>query len=457
MQNSNPALSGNIIATFFYYVAPSIIGLIAITTANLVDGIFVGNAVGANALAAITLLIPYFTLLIAVALMIAIGGAVSAGKSIGEDDTKTASDIFSQSLIATVFITLGFALLSLGFEQQLYSLLNIPQTLAPLVSEYFNVIRWVLIIQLLTMVLYYFVRADGHPVLATFALVSGALINIALDAWFILYLDMGLKGAAYATAIAQIVQLSLLSYYFISPKKTLCFSFWQNTWSRLFYSAYNGVSEFVNEISAGLIFLLLNNLLISRLGVNGVAAFTVANYFIFLSIMLCYGIADALHLVVSQNFGARNFKRIRQFLLTALCSSFLLGGIIITILLLWQNNAVSWFLDEKDTDIAAMTSQLLLLIWPLFLVNGINILLSCYLTAIHQPRPSALIAIARGLVLPASLLVSLYFLLPQWLITTDREWAFLIALPVAEWSAFLLAAFLCYQYRPSSLPGLQQH
>lgn len=445
MKTENPALTGHIVRTFFYYVLPSIVGLIAITTANLVDGIFVGNAVGADALAAITLLLPYITFLIATALMLAIGGAVTAGKFIGEDDVTSASAVFSQSLIAVVGLNMLFALLSFVFEAQLYSLLNVPDSLTGLVGEYFSVIRWVFIIQLLTMVLYYFVRADGHLSLATIALVSGAVINIALDAWFILYLDMGLAGAAYATAIAQLIQFTILASYFFSPRKTLAFTLRTNDWSILLRSAFNGLSEFVNEVSVGLLFLILNTLLLSRLGVDGIAAFTVVNFFIFVSIMLCYGIADALHLLVSQNYGAQNIARIKQFLTIALASTFALGLIIIAVVLLGQETAIAWFLNENDADVAVITSHLILIIWPLFLVNGVNIILSCYLTALHQPKPSALIALARGLVLPVSLLLVFYYLLPQ-----DTEaFTFLIALPMAEWVAFLLAITLCYRYRPT--------
>ena len=159
MQSTSPVLTGRIVSTFFYYVLPSIIGLVAITTASLVDGIFVGNAVGANALAAITLLMPYFTLMISVALMIAIGGAVSAGKFIGEQDTPSASKIFSQSLIAVVLITLFFSLLSLIFETQLFSLLNVPESMVDLVQSYFSVIRWVFILQLCLFLLF-----QGHHI-----------------------------------------------------------------------------------------------------------------------------------------------------------------------------------------------------------------------------------------------------------------------------------------------------
>ncbi|AWB66131.1 MATE family efflux transporter [Saccharobesus litoralis] len=453
MSTHNPALTGRIVSTFFYYVLPSVIGLIAITSANLIDGFFVGNAVGANALAAITLMVPLFTLLIAIAIMLAIGGAVSAGKAIGEDDTHTASDIFSQSLIAAATINLLFALISLVFESQLFALLNIPESIQPLAKEYFGIIRWVFILQLTTMVLYYFVRADGHPILATSALVTGAALNIALDAWFILYLDMGLAGAAWATAIAQTVQFLVLSRYFLSRQRTLKFNLVQGRWHLLRQSAYNGLSEFIGEISVGIIFFILNALLIARLGVDGVAAFTLVNYFIFLSIMMSYGLADALHLVISQNYGAQYLKRVHQFLSTAIASSISLGLFIVTVLTFWPSTILAWFVSEQEQQIAQVSSQLIPLLLPLFLINGTNIVLTCYLTAIHQPKPSALIAISRGLILPAGLLVLLYYWMPIWLPVPNpiNDFSFIIAFPLAEWCAFILAGYFCYQYRPNNL------
>jgi putative MATE family efflux protein len=440
---ASPVFSGPILRTFFYYVIPSIIGLIAITTANLVDGIVVGNYLGPNALAAITLLIPYFTLLFGIALMLAIGGSVRVGKYIGEQNIPAASAMFSKSLIATLVISSVAALITTFADQSLYSLLGAPDALRPTLSAYFLVITWVMVLQLVTMVLYYFVRADDHPILATSALITGAVLNILLDILFIGYLGMGIEGAAYATGIAQVVQLSILCCYFLSTRKTLTFSLWQHHWGELWKSAYNGVSEFINELSGGIIIFLLNWLLISRMGIDGVAAFTIVNYLIFLSLMMAYGVADALHLLVSQNFGARNPRRIQQFLLTSLTSVVILGVSLVGLLIFAQTAVVNAFLDEGQTHIAELSQTLISYIWPLFLVNGANIMLSCYLTAIHQPTPSAVVAFSRSLALPAGLLLLLFWWLP--------DWQFLIALPAAEWFTFVLAAVLCYRWRPSRL------
>ncbi|HSJ03978.1 MAG: MATE family efflux transporter [Verrucomicrobium sp.] len=445
----NPALTGAVLPTFFYYAVPSMVGLIALTTTSLVDGVFVGNYVGAEALASVNLLVPLLTVLYALALMFAIGGSVGAGTHMGADDPGTASSVFSQTLIATVATTALFTLASIVFEPWLFRLLNIPAELLPMVGEYFGILRWTLIIQLTTMVLYYFVRADGHPILATISLLVGSLGNIGLDVFFVCQWGWGLAGAAWSTAIAQVAQAAVLCIYFFSRRRTLHFIWRQSRWSHLFKACYNGVSEFINEISAGIIIWLLNFLLIGRLGVDGVAAFSVVSYYIYLSLMLTYGVADALHLLVSQNFGAGNHQRIRQFLSTALISSSGIGLILAVSLLLFGDQLTGWFLSGEDAAIVEEASRLAYAIWPLFLVNGVNVILSCYLTAIHRPTPSAIVAILRGLILPACLLLGLAYLFDKAALRDSfSQWSFLWALPLAEWITFAVAIAFCYRHRP---------
>lgn len=447
-ESESPILAGPVLRTFLYYALSSMVGLVALTTSSLVDGVFVGNFVGSEALAAITLLIPCFTVLFAIALMFAIGGSVAAGAHIGGGDDDAASDVFSQTLLATMIIASAFALSSYAFDDVLYRLLGAPPELVPALDEYFDVIRWALVIQLTTMVLYYFVRADGHPGLATLALVVGALGNIGLDALFVVVFDMGLSGAAYALAIAQIGQAAVLGRYFASPERTLRFRVAQRDWSRLRDAAFNGVSEFINEVSAGVIFLLLNHLLIARLGVDGVASFTVVNYYIFMSLMLSYGFADALHPLVSQNYGAGNRDRIRRILLTAIACSTSLGAVLGTVLFTFRAALTGWFLSPEEAAAVAGAAELVLVIWPLLLINGTNIIFSCYLTAIQQPKPSALVASLRGLVLPALLLLLLYGVYAD---HPGSRWSFLAALPLAEWTTFVVAVLLVYRYRPAAL------
>jgi len=293
------------------------------------------------------------------------------------------------------------------------------------------------------MVLYYFIRLDNRQKLGTFALVAGALINIALDALFIISLEMGLKGAAMATLAAQIVQMLILSTYFLSKKRRLRLLLRPGNWSEVVKVAYNGLSEFVNELSGGMVILLLNWLLIIHQGVSGLAAFAVINYLIFISLMIYYGIADALHLLISQNHGAAQAKRIRDFLITAMVIVLSLSLSIISVLLLYPEWLIQLFLQDDAVESQQLSAQFILLVWPLFVVNGLNVTLSVYLTAMQKPLPSMLVALTRGLVLPAALLLLFVALLP------DKQ--FLIALPLAEWLTFIFALVLCWKYSPSNI------
>lgn len=436
-------LSGPIIKTFLSYAIPSILGLLAITTASIVDGIFVGQFVSAHGLAAINLLIPYLSLIFGLALMFSIGGAVRAGYYIGQKRFKEASDVFSLCLVTIIVIGLSFLFFSWLFTDSILDFLGTPTSIMPLVRPYFHIISAVLVIQISTMVMYYFIRQDNAQTLASIALISGAIINIILDAVFIIIFEWGLKGAAVATAIAQTLQLLLLSRYFLRSQKKLSFSLSRYHHSELKPVMFNGASEFINEISGGLVILVLNWILVSRLDVEGIAAFAVINYLIFISLMLYYGISDALHLVVSQNHGAQNRLRISQFLLTAVVGILCISFSLTLCLVYFPEHISSLFLDKTAELTMHLSKQFISLLWPLFLINGVNVILSIYLTAIQKPIPSMAIALSRGLVLPIVLLLVLSWLFP--------EPKFLIALPLSEWLTFLLAIFLFILYRPAKV------
>ena len=446
--SSDRILCGAIVPTFFYFVIPSIAALLALTTANLVDGLFIGNFVGADALAAINFLIPYLALVFGLALMLAIGGSVRAGKALGEKNPQAASAIFSKCVMTVGVFGLVMASVNLLFSRWIFTALGAPESLHPLMRDYFHIIACFLPAQLLSVVLYYFIRAEGKPVMATVALTSGALGNMLLDALFIGYFQWGIAGAAWATGMSQLVQLGILFRYFWLPARRLQFRFRQTQWVDVAHAAFNGISEFVNEISGGLVILVVNWLLVTRIGVEGVSAFTVINYCLFASLMIFYGIADAMQLLVAQNFGARQVQRMRQFMLTSTVAILVFGVLLISVLLSWRTQWVSWFVSAQDTAVITLAADFILVVWPIFLVNGLNVLLSSYLTAIHQPAASAAIALLRSLILPVSVLMVLFWWLPGY--------PLLMALPLAEWLTFVVALALFLRFKPAVLFASEQ-
>ncbi|OAN14056.1 multidrug transporter MatE [Photobacterium jeanii] len=434
-KQTNRALEGAVLPTFFYYAIPSLLGLLAISTAGIVDGIFIGRFLGSSALAAVNLLIPYFTFMFALALMIAIGGSVLAGKYLGENKHVFAHRIFSQSLLTIISITTLAALLIHWFPTVLFHFLGAPLALHQDMSHYLNIMSLCLIIQLTGMVLYYFIRVDGQPVLGTIALMVGAGTNIALDALFLGYFKLDISWAAWATTLAQTLQCVIMLLFFTRPERRLQLTTKLLSAPRFLRALYNGSSEFINELSVGIVIFTVHWLLLRNVGAQGVAGFAIANYLLFIGMMTFYGIIDAVHVLISQNHGAKNKHRIRQIMAVATTTIMMISALLAMAAWSAPQFITALFLDDITSTASLQAQAYMQVIWPCFLFSGMNVLLSSYFTATQQPRQSATIALLRGLILPVGLLLGFSFAAP---------WHFLIALPVAE-GLTLLFALNCYR------------
>lgn len=439
--SGNAVLSGSIVKNFFALFIPSLVGLLSFSSASLVDGIFIGNYVGAEALAAINLLIPFLTLVFGIAYMLAVGGSVRAGKYIGEGRLDLASSTFSKILISIVSFAAITVTLSLIFHDTLYSLLGATDSVRPLMNEYFQIRFPFLILEVIIIVMYYFVRADGFPSFSAFGILTASALNVLFDYIFMAHLEMGMAGAAWATGLAQAFPVCLFMSYFFFKRRRLKFSPKQKQWREVFHASFNGLSEFINETSGSIVAFILNWLLITSVGTSGVAAITIINYLIFVGIMIVYSFSEACQVFVSQNFGAQQMKRIKQFLALAISACLLTSLSLIGILLGFTDQLVGVFLEDETTSTLAVGYVDIL--WPIFLFNGINICISAYLTGIHAARPSALIAISRGMVLPCLLMYGFY--------QFGNGMSFLWALPLAEMITFVLAIILLVRFSPRTI------
>ena len=186
---------------------------------------------------------------------------------------------------------------------------------------------------MLGVVLDYFVRVDNRPNLAFIALLFSAIINVILDWFLIVYLQKGIFGAALATGISQLTLIFILLPHFFSKKATLKFVKPIGSYIQIIKATYNGASEFVNEISVGITTLIFNYVMIKNFDIEGIAAFTVINYLLMIGIMISFGISDSLQPIISKNFGAKENKRIKEFLKLAFITVGLVGFIMIFLII----------------------------------------------------------------------------------------------------------------------------
>ena len=430
-------------SVFFQYSIPSVLGMLAISSASIVDGFFIGNYVGDFGLAAINITFPIFSLLFGFALMLAIGSSVTAGKLIGEGDIKSASMIFSKTIVCiTLFSFISSTILFLNIETILY-LFGANENLTKIAIEYLSIMLIFIPFLMIGIVLDYFVRVDNRPNLAFIALLLSAFINVVLDWFMIVYLQKGIFGAALATGISQLALIFILLPHFFSKKATLKFVKPIGNYIQIIKASYNGASEFVNEISVGITTLIFNYVMIKNLGVEGIAAFAVINYLLLIGIMISFGISDSLQPIISKNFGAKENKRIEEFLKFAFVTVGLVGFIMIFLIIFTPTSLANVFLEDTNYKTKEIVLNFAMFIWIAFLFNGVNLVISAYLTAIHEPLYSMIIAISRSFVFPVIFIFVLPFLF-------ETQGIFL-AIPMAEFITFIIAIVLYKRFSPDKI------
>ena len=430
-------------SVFFQYSIPSVLGMLAISSASIVDGFFIGNYVGDFGLAAINISFPIFSLLFGFALMLAIGSSVVSGKLIGQGDIKSASIIFSKTMVCiTLFSFITCTVLFLNIETILH-LFGADENLTKIAIDYLSIILIFIPFLMIGVVLDYFVRVDNRPNLAFIALLSSALINVILDWFLIVYLQKGIFGAALATGISQLALIFILLPHFFSKKATLKFVKPIGSYIQIIKASYNGASEFVNEISVGITTLIFNYVMIKNFDIEGIAAFTVINYLLMIGIMISFGISDSLQPIISKNFGAKENKRIEEFLKLAFITTCLVGVVMILLIIFIPDTLANIFLEDTNYKTKQIVLSFATFIWIAFLFNGINLVISAYLTAIHKPLASMIIAISRSFILPVFFIVTLPFFF-------DLNGIFM-AIPMAEFMTFIIGIILFKKFSPEKI------
>ncbi len=404
--NNTKVLEGSVLNVFLSFSIPTVLGMLAVTSAGIIDGMFVGNYVGAEALAAISLCSPIYSLLFGLPILFSVGGEVFCGKFIGEGKLEKARIIFTNIFVIIAVISFILTFLGLFFIEEIADFLGADHTIKPLVVTYLYIIISMSPV-LSCYALTYFTRVDGKPNLSFISLLLVALINTILDYVFIVQLNWGVKGAALGTSLSYFVLPILLIPPFIKGNGNLKFRFKKLEWKMLSAISYNGSSEFLSELSGGFLFYLINLQMIKYYGNEGVAAYAIVGYLMYFMIMLSYGMSDALKSIVSVNFGAQLMDRVKRFLKIALVTAVVLGGCLALTTTLFVDQFIDLFLENDSPSTKVLTSQFILSSAPIVVILGVNILLSAFFTSLHHPKPSLIISLLRTLILPVGLILLL--------------------------------------------------
>ena len=310
------------------YALPGIIAMTASSLYNMVDSIFIGHGVGAMALSGLTVAKPFMDICAAFGTLVGVGASSLVAIKLGEKDYRSANDVLANVILLNVL--LGALVMAVGLywlDPILYAFGASDVTIA-YAREYMEIILWGNILTHIYYGLNSMLRSIGHPKIAMYATIVAVVTNIILDPIFIFVLDMGVRGAALATMISQLVSVIIELVIFLNPKEVIYFhrGIWRLKRDITMRALGIGTAPFLMHMASCFVVIVLNNQLKRYGGDMAIATFGITHRFMFFFSMIVMGIQQGMQPIVGYNYGAHLYARmLRAFKLSVYCATCVMG------------------------------------------------------------------------------------------------------------------------------------
>ncbi len=389
------------------FVAPSAVMMMFTSIYGVVDGLFVSNYVGKVPFAAINLVMPFIMILGGIGFMIGTGGSALVSKTLGEGDREKANRYFTMMIYLSLICGAAASVIGFVFIRPISYLLGATDTMIGDCVEYGRMIFLFTTAFMMQNVFQSFLVTAEKPRLGLLATVGAGVTNMALDAWFIVGLGWGVKGAALATGISQTVGGILPLIYFLRPNSSLL----KITRTKLegrpvFLAVTNGSSELMSNISASVVSMIYNFQLMKFAGEDGVAAYGVLMYvqFVFIALFIGYAIGSAP--IIGYHYGAINHSELKNMLKKSIIIMSI-SGVIMTLLAQALALPIAKVFVGYDEGLFDMTVHAFRVFSFSFILAGINIFASSFFTALNNGAVSAAISFLRTLIFQSTAVIVL--------------------------------------------------
>jgi putative MATE family efflux protein len=392
---------------------PAMVGMIINALYNIVDRIYIGNApaLGANGLAALTIAFPIMLIVLAVGVLFGIGGATLFSIRLGQNKVNDAKEALGTSFFLIIVVGLLISGIGLLFLEHILLIFGASELILPYAKDYMGIIFYGTTFQMIALAMNNFIRADGRPKMAMMTMLIGAGINIILDPIFIFGFDMGIAGAAYATIIAQAVSALWVASYFVQGKSNIKFKARDiKPHPAIILTIITlGLPGFSLQLAASVLNAFINRTLYLYGGDIAVSGMGIINSIQTFMILPIIGLNQGIQPIISYNFGAKQFDRVRETVKLAITYATIIvtGGYVIT--RFFPGVLVGIFNREEALmtfGIMAIRSWFLLL--PLV---GFQIIASNFFQAIGRAKTAMFLTLTRQVIilLPAVLIFPQYF------------------------------------------------
>ncbi|TLD80381.1 MATE family efflux transporter [Helicobacter sp. MIT 05-5293] len=388
---------------------PNMVGAVLLSVYFIVDGIFVGKFLGAEALAAMGLVMPFIAMSFALSDMVAVGAGVQISMRLGKEKIKEAGIIFSTSLVVIFVIALVMSVIFYFLTPLLLGFVNAHDSLKESALEFSRVFLYFMPFISLYFALDIFLRICGKNIYTMFINVVLALTNIGLDYLFIVEFGLGLYSAALATCIGFSLATLFGFLPFLFMDLQLKFSKVLLNFKILWNIFYNGSSEFFGNISGSTYALFANALLLKIAGAVGVAAFSIVSYIDTFVILLLMSLNEGIQPALGFNYARKDTARLKSLIVHTFAAAFIFCLFVFALCMAFSDELVQFFAQKSDEDLLNLASFALLLYALNYLITWFNLSTSSLLTAINKPTFSLILSLSQNLLIPLVLIFSLSY------------------------------------------------
>lgn len=424
----------------FRYAMPAIIAQVAASLYNIVDSIFVGQGVGPLAITGLALTMPMMNLSAAFGAMVGAGSAALTSIRLGQGNKAAAENILGNVVLLNVVLGMAIMVFGLVYIDELLYFFGASDQTLPYAREYMRIILYGNTITHLFHGLNNMLRVAGYPKKAMNITLISVALNAVLDALFILGLDWGIAGSAWATVLSQTVSLVLLFAHFMRRDSFLRFrrGAFHFHWDLIKGITTIGMAPFMIQTCACVVVILVNTTLQRYGGDLSIGAYGIANRVAFLFTMVVLGFTQGMQPIVGYNYGARKYDRALKTMWLTVGWSVATTTLGFLVCEIFPHQVVGMFVSEDGSGdatalIDASVKGLRILVAMLPIV-GFNIVAGNFFQHIGKPKRAILLSVSRQLLF----IVPLLFFLPP-IYGVDGVW---YAIPIADFVSTALAAVL---------------
>ena len=438
----NPLASAPIGSLMMKYAIPSVVALVVNALYNIVDQIFIGWGVGTLGNSATNVIFPLNMIVMALALLLGDGGAAYLSLELGRGNRKRAEQGVNNTFSWLIITGIIFCVICVIFLKPLTALFGATPDNLAYALEYGKIVILGFPFVIVGCGMCSLIRADGTPQLTMIAMIVGCLSNVVLDALFVLGFGWGMKGAAIATVIGQILNFAISMWYVPRFKNVkISVKAMKPEWKMLKKMAGFGVSSFVSQIAIAIIMTVINYYLV-HCGMDSVygadiplAAFGIVMKFNTIMISIVTGIGTGAQPIVGYNYGRGDYKRVKKTLAIAIRSATLFAVIFFLVFQAFPGTLTAMFGDQGElyTEFSVMSFRIFTL---LCFLNGFQTVAAIFFQSIGKPVLSGAISLSRQIVF----LIPAVMILCHFIGIKGVLWAG----PVAEGLAFIFAFVLIF-------------